>query len=223
MSHTLTIAEETKHASLQKLRSYPGPTSYVRKFTSPRMANRQLKYFFAKLQRNIFSTVLNRLQQIFKSSKGCDKWLAAFVAVLGLCMVAEEQQKTVHQVMETRSRTDAGVDGQGGGGGRVLSDAQQEAHRARSEWIGQVYREKAEEACREIDARAAFVNELFRWKYNRKVNPLRDAETVDWRGELGFEGEGSVGFVRRVGQLVKENSEFAPFLLLSLFSFFPRV
>ncbi|KAF2280899.1 uncharacterized protein EI97DRAFT_12568 [Westerdykella ornata] len=209
MSHTLTIAEETKHDSLRKLHSYPGPTSYVRKFTSPRMANRQLKYFFARLQRHIFTAVLNRLQQIFKSSKGCDKWLAAFVAVLGLCMVAEEQQKTVHQVMETRARTDAGIDGQGGGGaqdGRTSSS--QTYDREREVRIGQIYREKAEEACREIDARTNFVNELFRWKYNRKVNPLRDAESLDWRGEMGFEGEGGVAFVRRVAQLVRENTDF---------------
>ncbi|KAF1845803.1 uncharacterized protein K460DRAFT_366654 [Cucurbitaria berberidis CBS 394.84] len=181
MSHTLTIAEETKVATLSRMHSYGGHNSYTDKFTSPRMTNRQLKYFFSRLQRSIQAIILNKLQQMFKSSKGCDKWLPAFVAVLGMCMALEDQQKTIHVVMSTKSATD-GID---------QRDAQ-----------GQ-----ADIACREIDARMHFVQQIFRLKYNRKCNPLRNAE-LDWDKEVGFGDASSVHFVRQVAQLVKDNTDF---------------
>ena len=106
MSHTITIAEETKTETLSKMHSYTDPSAYVQNYTSPRMTARQLKYFFARLQRSTLALVLNKLQQIFKSSKGCDKWLAAFVAVVGMAMAHEDQQKTIHQVMATRAATE---------------------------------------------------------------------------------------------------------------------
>jgi hypothetical protein len=174
------MAEEGKHAVLSRMHSYAGHTAYTSNFTSPRMANRQLKYFFARLQRTIQNTVLNKLQQIFKSSKGCDKWLAAFVAVLGMCMALEDQQKTIHLVMATRSTTE----------GMDPRDAQ-----------GQ-----ADAACQEIDSRMLFVQQIFRWKYNRKHNPLVNAEH-DWEKEAGFGDASSVCFVRQVAQLVRENSK----------------
>ncbi|EUC35454.1 hypothetical protein COCCADRAFT_24635 [Bipolaris zeicola 26-R-13] len=181
MSHTLTIAEETKVATLSRMHSYGGPNSYVDNFTSPRMTNRQLKYFFSRLQRSIQANVLNKLQQILKSSKGCDKWLAAFVAVLGMCMALEDQQKTIHLVMLTKAQTE-GLD---------QRDAQ----------------DMADEACREIDNRMHFVQQIFRWKYNRKCNPMRDAD-LDWEKEVGFGDASSVNFVRQTAQLVKENIDF---------------
>jgi hypothetical protein len=140
MSHTLTIAEEGKHSTLQRMHSYGGMNSYVQNFTSPRMTNRQLKYFFSRIQRSIQTTVLNKLQQIFKSSKGCDKWLAAFVAVLGMCMALEDQQKTIHLVMSTKAATEKTDE----------RDAQSQA----------------DIACREIDTRMHFIQQIFRWKYN---------------------------------------------------------
>jgi hypothetical protein len=180
MSHALTIAEEGKHTTLQRMHSYAGRAAYADNFTSPRMTNRQLKYFFSRLQRQIQATVLNKLQQIFKSSKGCDKWLAAFVAVLGMCMALEDQQKNVHLVMSTKAATEGGD----------VRDAQ-----------GQ-----ADAACREIDTRMLFVQQIFRWKYNRKHNPLVNTEH-DWEKEVGFGDKSSVEFVRQVAQLVRENSK----------------
>jgi hypothetical protein len=179
MSHTLTIAEEDKHRTLSKMHSYQ-PTAYVDNFTSPRMTNRQLKYFFSRLQRSIMTTILNKLQQVYKSSKGCDKWLAAFIVVLGMSMAHEDQQKTIHQVMATKATTER----------TDMRDAQ--AH--------------AEIACREIDARMGFIAHIFRLKYNRKCNPLRDSDH-DWEHESGFGDASSVTFVRQVAQLVRENSK----------------
>lgn len=180
MSHTLTIADESKYETLSKMHSYNPSQTPLQNFTSPRMTNRQLKYFFCRLQRSILSTVLNKLQQIFKSSKGCDKWLAAFVAIVGMCMAHEDQQATIHLVMETKARTE----------GMDMRSLQ----------------ERADIACREIDLRMGFINSIFRWKYNRKCNPLRDADQA-WDREAGFGDENSVNFVRAVSQLVKDNSK----------------
>jgi hypothetical protein len=184
MSHTLTIAEETKGTILSRMHSYASPTHYVEGFTSPRMTNRQLKYFFSRLQRQIHTNVLNKLQQIFKSSKGCDRWLAAFVAVLGMCMALEDQQQTVHLVMSTRAESD-----EPGSLGRARD-----------------MQDQADHACREIDARVHFVQQIFRWKYNRKHNPLLNPE-LDWEKESGFGDKSSVDFVRKVAHLVRENSK----------------
>lgn len=181
MSHTLTIAEETKIQTLSKMHSFTHAGAYAQNFTSPRMTNRQLKYFFARIQRSITNAVLNKLQQIFKSSKGCDKWVSAFLAVTGMALAYEDQQKTVHQVMQTRAMTE----------GWDQRDAQAQANIAN----------------REIDARMNFISQIFRWKYNRKVNPLRDAY-LDWDQEIGFGNESSILFVRQVAQLVKENIDY---------------
>ncbi|PVI00548.1 hypothetical protein DM02DRAFT_708049 [Periconia macrospinosa] len=180
MSHTLTMVEKYKKRTLQELHS-PIPIDQYSDFTSPRMTNRQLKYFFARLQRSILATVLNKLQQIMKSSKGCDKWVAAFICVVGLCMAHEDQQKTVHQVMATRAATE----------NMDMRDAQTQA----------------EFACREIDSRMNFISQIFRYKYNRKCNPLKDPDH-EWEKEVGFGDESSALFVRNVAQLVKENTDY---------------
>lgn len=181
MSHTLTLSEEDKHAALSKMQSYKGRESYVENFTSPRMTNRQLKYFFNRIHGNIMCAVLNKLQQIFKSSKGCDKWIMAFIVVIGMCMAHEDQQKTIHLIMETKSKIER--------------------------WDRKEAQARAELACRDIDSRMGFITQIFRWKYNRKCNPLRDAN-LDWEKEVGFGDASSVNFVRQVAQLIKENIDF---------------
>jgi hypothetical protein len=185
MSHTLTIAPETKYATLSRMHSFNGSNDT---YTSPRMTNRQLKYFFSRVQQSIQTSLLNKLQQIFKSSKGCDKWLAAFITIVGMCMALEDQQKTIHLVQTTKSTTE-GLD---------VRDAQ--AH--------------ADHANREIDTQMHFIQQIFRWKYNRKHNPLLNADH-DWEKEVGFGDAGSVNFVRQVAQLVKENSK-SPLSALSV-------
>jgi hypothetical protein len=177
MGHALTISDETRHGSLSNMHGYDGDYA---NYTSPRMTNRQLKYFFNRLHNTILSGVLKELQQIFRSSKGCDKWHAAFIAVVGLCMAQEDQQKTIHCVMETAAQTT----------GDPLA--------------AQI---TAESACREIDQRMAFITHLFRLKYHRKCNPLKEPER-DWEHEPGFGNESSVRFVRQVAQLCTDNSEY---------------
>lgn len=178
MGHTITIIEETKEHSLSGLRNYR-PDSYVSNFCSPRMTNRQLKYFFCRLHQTIMQNVLNKLQQIFKSSKGCDKWTSAFCAILGLAMAHEDNQKTIHLVMETKAASGEISQQEG----QITSDA----------------------ACREIDNKFSFITAIFRWKYNRSCNPLRDSEH-DWMSKL--KDEHALQFVRNVSGLVKECSDY---------------
>ncbi|KAF2499762.1 hypothetical protein BU16DRAFT_282695 [Lophium mytilinum] len=178
MARTFTIAEDTREESLRKLRSYQ-PGIYAEEFCSPRMTNRQLKYFFCRLQQTIMQNVLNKLQQIFKSSKGCDKWTAAFCAILGLAMAHEDNQQTIHLVMETRA--------------------------ASLEILPQEAKAQSELACKDIDEQFAFVMAIFRWKYNRSYNPLKDSE-IDWMSKL--KDAGAIKFVRDVAGLVTENSDY---------------
>ncbi|KAK3080797.1 hypothetical protein LTS18_013006 [Coniosporium uncinatum] len=178
MARTATIADEDREATLRQLRSYRGGL-YDEGNCSPRMANRQLKYLFLKLETDILTEVLKRLQQILRSSKGGNKWTSAFVAILGLAMVHEDTQRMVH--VHSDSQWKRGHVGQG------------EAQR------------RAEEACRTIDERFGFVMTLFRWKYNRTFNPLRDLEDAK---TLGCLGERVGGFVKDVHALIMEKHDY---------------
>jgi len=175
MGHTLTIQEETKEQSLRQLQSYI-PGLYAN-FCSPRMTNRQLKYFFCRLHQTIMTNVLNKLQQIFKSSKGCDKWTSAFCAVLGLAMAHEDNQKTIHLVTQTKA--------------------------ASHEMSVQDAETQSDATCEDIDGKFSFIMGIFRWKYNRGYNPLRDSEQ-DWMSKL--KDPGAIQFARDVSILVRENS-----------------
>lgn len=64
--------------------------------------------------------------------------------------------------------------------------------------------QSAEAACRCIDEKFQFMANLFRWKYHRGFNPLRDYEDPKVRETLS---ESSLLFVRSVAALVQEKSE----------------
>jgi hypothetical protein len=93
MGHIISIAEEAKEPPLSKMHSCAEQEKYVEKICCPRITNFQLKYIFYRLHASILATFLNKLQQFIMSSKGCDKWVSAFIAVLGLAMAQEEMQK----------------------------------------------------------------------------------------------------------------------------------
>jgi hypothetical protein len=103
MSYTFTIAGENNPSTLRPLSSYADLFTNLDINTSLCMTDRQLKSFFSRLEHNIYSVVLNKLQQIFHSSKGSDKKLVAFIAMLGMCMALEKQQNTIHLVMSARA------------------------------------------------------------------------------------------------------------------------
>jgi hypothetical protein len=103
LSHVLNVAEGRKHSALSMMKSYE-PDAYLPKHTSPRLVNGQLKYFFYQLHEHIRNSVLDRLQKIFRSSG--DRWLAASIAVIGVCMAQEEMQKLTHLVQNTKAASE---------------------------------------------------------------------------------------------------------------------
>jgi len=119
--------------------------------------------------------VLKKLQQILRSSKGCGKWLSAFVAILGLAMVHEETQKTAHIIADSNYA-------QG-----ICTERQAER--------------EAEKACQNIDDRFFFITNLFRWKYNRGFNPFNKTKPEKMTEVLGVK---AMGFVSKIHHLVSE-------------------
>jgi hypothetical protein len=177
MSRKATLSP-SQRPLLNRLHSYPGrpdgPDPYGRA-TSPRMANRQLKFLWCSLLNNIMESVLKRLQQILRSSKGGAKWTSAFCSILGLAMCFEYIQRLTHIVCD-----DPTVKG-------TSTDQDMEI--------------KAETACRSIDDKFQFISNLFRWKYHRGFNPLKDWTDEKVQRALG---EPAVDFVRGVTGLVVE-------------------
>ena len=95
MGHTLTLMEETAERVIANLKYSPKPNQLM-PHTSPRLANRQLKFFFAILRNNIYSKILRWQQQtLHTSGKKESTWLTSFCAMLGFAMVLEEVQRTL--------------------------------------------------------------------------------------------------------------------------------
>lgn len=94
MGHTLTISEDILPTVLDAVKySAKGPNQ---QFTSPRLANRQLKFYFAIFRWNIYEKILKWQQQtLHTSGKKENTWLHSFCAMLGFAMVLEEVQRTV--------------------------------------------------------------------------------------------------------------------------------
>lgn len=167
-------------AQLYKLHhSVKNPDVRYGKATSPNMANRQLKVLYCSLFSQIMDSVLRRLQQVLRSSRGGAKWTSAFVALLGLAMCFEEVQRTAH--------------------------ANQDADALMGQMDEWDAIQSAEAACRCIDEKFQFMANLFRWKYHRGFNPLRDYEDSKVRETLS---ESSLLFVRSVAALVQEKNDF---------------
>ena len=174
MSRKATMAP-TQRVLLTKLHSFPGGHDPYGWATSPRMANRQLKLLWCSLMTSTMDSVLKRLQQILRSSKGGAKWTSAFCCLLGLAMCFEYMQRMAHVVCD-----DPTVKG-------VATTQDMEC--------------RAEAACRAIDDKFLFVNNLFRWKYHRGFNPLRDYKDEKVQRTLG---ENALEFVRSVNGLMAE-------------------
>jgi hypothetical protein len=95
MGHTLCITEDTLHPVINNIRHSPKPPA-VQKFTSPRIANRQLKFFFHLVRNSIYEKVLKWQQHtLHTGGKKQETWLQAFCVTLGFAMVLEEVQRTM--------------------------------------------------------------------------------------------------------------------------------
>jgi len=139
MSHTLTILEETLPSVVSHI-SHPLKPSRIERHTSPRLANRQLKFFFSLLRTKIFEDLLKWLQAtLHTSGKKDESWLGAFVVMVAFGMVLEEQQRTVQIQADAKS-----VKGE-----RGVEEAGQEARNA----------------CERMDEKFRLLVGLFQCKY----------------------------------------------------------
>lgn len=139
MSHTLTITQETLpwvHSNLRNRNKpiYPSP------YTSPRLANRQLKFFFSFLRQQMLEDILKWQQTTFQTAARKDStWLPTFTVMLAFAMVLEELQRTMQIQADTKAR-------------------KREASAAAAQ-------QEAENACERIDARFRLLIDLFQHKY----------------------------------------------------------
>lgn len=143
MGHTLTFEEGTLGTVLASLKGAP-PPSQLTDFISPRLANRQLKFFFSVLRASIYEKLLHWQQQTLHTSGKRDaSWLPAFCAMLGFAMMLEEVQRLL--MVQADSKI-------------LKKEASVEAATT-----------EARNACERIDARFKLLVGLFQCKYRDRT------------------------------------------------------
>ncbi|KAI4836047.1 hypothetical protein E4T44_07727 [Aureobasidium sp. EXF-8845] len=92
MDHPLTITSSSLTPTITAMTTHNNPSLYST-WTSPFLANRQLKYYFAEMQTQQYNRTLNRLHQILRKAGDKNKlWMSSFVLMLGLASVLESCQ-----------------------------------------------------------------------------------------------------------------------------------
>jgi len=168
MGHTLTIEENTAYGVVDAIRHSQKPI-HIPQHTSPRLANRQLKFFFCVLRNQVYENILNWQQQTLHSSGKKDAtWLPAFCVMLGFAMGLEEVQRTIHIQADAKAQK----------GETTADEATTEAMNA----------------CKRIDERFNLLVGLFQMKYrDRKwthgsfgngTPELRDPVEVNFLAQL---------------------------------------
>ncbi|KAK3046092.1 hypothetical protein LTR09_012385 [Extremus antarcticus] len=142
MGHTLTITEDTLPMVLEHIKFRPG--GIPQQHTSPRLANRQLKFYFAVMRMDIYRQILRWQEQTFQSNnKKENSWLPSFFSILGFAMVLEEIQRTI----------------------QIQADAKITKNKMSAD---QATKEAAN-ACERIDQRFTLLVNLFQFKYRDKI------------------------------------------------------
>ncbi|KAK3621587.1 hypothetical protein LTR56_022694 [Elasticomyces elasticus] len=145
MGHTLTLIEDTAYGVIDAVQMSPTPKEPPSKHVSPRLASRQLKFFFHILREKIYVELLNWQQQTLRSSpKKEATWLPAFCVTLSVAMMLEEVQRTIFIQADAKSKKDA----------TNMTRAQAET--------------EALNACERIDDRYKLLVGLFQCKYRDK-------------------------------------------------------
>jgi len=139
MGHTLTITTETLPTIHKHLKHHGKPAQLASR-TSPRLANRQLKFFLHVLREESYQEVLRLQQETLQTGGDKDStWLPAFCTMLALAMVLEEIQHTIQIQADAKAQKLE----------CSLNDAQMEARNA----------------CERIDVQYAQLIRLFQHKY----------------------------------------------------------
>lgn len=181
MGHTLTIVEDTLPSVITSVKLSPQAGQSL-PHTSPRLANRQLKFFFAVLRNNIYEKILKWQQQtLHTSGKKDSTWLPAFCAMLGFAMVLEEVQRTIQ--------------------------IQADAKAAKEEMTHDAANTEAYNACERIDARFKLLVGLFQCKYRDKKWGEHGSFGT---GTPTLKDENAKDFLSQLRQLLEERRKCIP-------------
>ncbi|SMR57428.1 unnamed protein product [Zymoseptoria tritici ST99CH_3D1] len=144
MGHTLAVSPSTLPTLLSNLQHTPSPhPASLPEFTSPRLANRQLKFFFSILRLTLSTKLLKWLQQtLHTAGSKSTTFLPSFLVMLGFAMSLEEVQRTLMLQADSKVRRD-------------------NADRKEAET-------EARNACERIDERFRLLVGLFQCKYRDK-------------------------------------------------------
>lgn len=177
MDHPISMSAPYQNQAISMMQNYNNPQAY-NEWTSPLMANRQLKYYFSEMQTQQYNKSLNRLHQILRSARDRNKlWMSSFVLVLGIALVLEQCQcmlwlKADHKV------------------------AKNEITPTEAAW-------EARGHCAEIDDGFEFLCKLYHCKYRGKHRKLTRFE--EWKNKTSNAAEAE--FANRIYDIVDRNGE----------------
>lgn len=179
MLHHVTLDEASKTMVISQMTIFNDPMSYET-FTSPKLANRQLKSFFQTLQKCYLEKVLDRFHKILRMTKGKSReraWLSSFVLMLTLAMCQEEMQHT-----------------------RFL---RADGERVRRERTLQEATQEARQDCQRGDRGFDFLIKLFNCKYSPAKRYA--ARWSDWRNT--FDSAAEDKFLEGLARISQESSK----------------
>jgi hypothetical protein len=178
-THSLAIPQDQFQHLIGKLHpDYLWDLSPEAKHWYPRVANRQLKYYFLEIVNKSMDFLLLRMQRILAASAGKTRWISAFVCMLSLGMALEELQSTIDLICNTEAK-------QGNMDGRMASDT-------------------SRRSCSAIDEQYLLMIQIFQGKFG-KTNPLKDQMDEAKKTLLG---ESGVELIEGVKKLIDEHGEY---------------
>ncbi|CAD0110355.1 unnamed protein product [Aureobasidium uvarum] len=179
MDHPITISNTSLPATISSMHSYNNPHLYTA-WTSPFLANRQLKYFFAEMQTQQYNRTLNRLHQILRKAGDKNKlWMSSFVLMLGIGTVLENCQHLLW------IKADAKV-------------ARKEMTAIDADWEARTH-------CQEMDDGYEFLCKLYHCKYRGKHRQKTRYEEL--KNKTSSKAEQT--FADRIYEIVDRNGEFS--------------
>ncbi|KAG2165682.1 hypothetical protein JADG_005421 [Aureobasidium aubasidani] len=177
MDHPITIVATYQDTAISMMQSHNNPQVYGT-WTSPMLANRQLKYFFSEMQTQQYNKSLNRLHQILRKAGDKNKlWMSSFVLMLGIALVLEQCQHLLW------IKADAKV-------------ARRESSSIDAEW-------EARSHCNEMDDGFEFLCKLYHCKYRGKHRQKTRYEELKNKTSNAAEAE----FAEKIYDIVDRNVE----------------
>ncbi|THW96676.1 hypothetical protein D6D15_00907 [Aureobasidium pullulans] len=178
MDHPITIVATYQDTAISMMQSHNNPQVYGT-WTSPMLANRQLKYFFSEMQTQQYNKSLNRLHQILRKAGDKNKlWMSSFVLMLGIALVLEQCQHLLW------IKADAKV-------------ARRESSSIDAEW-------EARSHCNEMDDGFEFLCKLYHCKYRGKHRQKTRYEELKNKTSNAAEAE----FAEKIYDIVDRNGGY---------------